>query len=222
LNIFGHLLQHTLYSIIIKLLGFGELRENMLKSIYVACVNDEDKGRIFFDNMYEVLHHVDEHGVPVAAHMGIGVNGVGTGKTKKKISVGQVRVGLHKREIKATDGTGVPVWLGQLQFDPEAGRFKQQGATPKEAGLALRQVPLGLRKVLKDFPLVLRRELTKLDEAGLVRVSELPVEAIRQLRDMEVHLALGVLERLYEKLVKERGRGTILKIQKLEKCSQVF
>ena len=124
----------------------------MLKSIYVACVNDEDKGKIYFDKMYEVLHQVDEHGVPVAARMGIGVNGVGTGKTKKKISVGQVRVGLHKREIKATDGTGVPVWLGQLQFDPEAGRFKQQGATPKEAGLALRQVPLGLRKVLKDFP----------------------------------------------------------------------
>lgn len=99
------------------------------------------------------------------------------------------------------------MWLGQLQFDPEAGRFKQQGATPKEAGLALKQVPLALRKVLKSFPLVLRRELTKLDEAGLVRVSELPPEAIRQLRDMDVKLALGVLERLYEKLIKERGRG---------------
>ena len=38
-------------------------------------------------------------------------------------------------------------------------------------------------------------------------MSELPVEAIRQLREMDMQLALGVLERLYEKLVKERGRG---------------
>ena len=136
------------FSASMKELGFGELRENMLKSIYMQCVNEEDHGKIYFDHMYEVLHQVDENGVPIAAKMGLGGNGVGVGKKRKNISVGHVRVGLHKREIKATD-TGVPVWLGQLQFDPEAGRFKQQGATPKEAGLAFKQVPLGLRKVLK-------------------------------------------------------------------------
>ena len=191
-------------------LGFGELRESMMKNIYLACVNDDSKSRIYFDQMYHVLHQTDENGIPMSAKIfqgdGLGPNGGRDGKGRRHISVGQVRVGLHKREVKATD-TGVPVWLGQLQFDPEAGKFKQQGATPEEAGLALKQIPLPLRKVLKDFPLAIRRELTKLDEAGLVRVAELPKEVISQLRDMEKNLALGVLERLYEKLVKERGRG---------------
>jgi hypothetical protein len=34
-------------------LGFGELREQMLKNIYVACVNDGPRGQIEFGRMYE-------------------------------------------------------------------------------------------------------------------------------------------------------------------------
>jgi hypothetical protein len=139
------------------------------------------------------------------AHMGDGNIGK-IGKGGKKMKFGDQRIGMYKKDQKDSD-TGVPMWLGQLQFDPEAGRFKQQGADAEGAGFRLKQIPLPLRKVLKDFPLNIRARLTELDEAGLVRVAELPQEAIRQLRDMKNAIALGVLDRLHEKLVKERGRG---------------
>ena len=29
------------------------------------------------------------------------------------------------------DEESVPLWLGQLQFDPQTGKFKQQESTPK-------------------------------------------------------------------------------------------
>ena len=94
----------------LKELGFGELRESMMKNIYVACVNDEKKGLIYFDRMYEILHQADENGVPVAAKMNLS-NGGSNGKKSKTISMGHVRVGLHKRDMKATDtGTFPPFW----------------------------------------------------------------------------------------------------------------
>lgn len=138
------------------------------------------------------------------AHVGDGIiDGKGD---PKKVKFGDRRIGKYKRSQKEAE-TGVPMWLGQLQFDPEAGKFKQQGTSAETAGLRLKQLPLPLRKVLKEFPLNIRRRLTELDEAGLVRVAELPAEAIRQLRDMPNDAALGVLERLHDKLIKERGRG---------------
>ena len=137
----------------------------------------------------------------------IGDGNLGTGKGGgKKIAIGDRRIGMYKKDQTDSD-SGVPMWLSQLQFDPEAGKFKQQGVDAEGAGLRLKQIPLQLRKVLKDFPLNLRSRLTELDEAGLVRVAELPREAIIQLRDMDNNMALSVLDRLHEKLVKERGRG---------------
>lgn len=43
-------------------LGFGELRENMLRNIYVACVDGNDHGEIDFGIMYKVLHSTDKNG----------------------------------------------------------------------------------------------------------------------------------------------------------------
>jgi hypothetical protein len=98
----------------LKELGFGELRESMMKNIYVACVNDEKKGLIYFDRMYEILHQTDENGVPVAAKMNLS-NGGSNGRKSKTISMGHVRVGLHKRDMKATDtGTFFFFHFGKL------------------------------------------------------------------------------------------------------------
>ena len=43
-------------------LGFGELRENMLKNLYVASVDGKAHGEIDFGRMYEVLHTTDKNG----------------------------------------------------------------------------------------------------------------------------------------------------------------
>ena len=52
------------------------------------------------------------------------------------------------------------MWLGQLQFDPVAGRFKAT-ARRRRRRAELKQVPLPLRKVLKEFPLkILRTDYT--------------------------------------------------------------
>jgi Ca2+-binding EF-hand superfamily protein len=51
------------FHVALQELGFGELRESMMKNIYVACVNDDPKSRIYFDQMYHVLHTTDENGV---------------------------------------------------------------------------------------------------------------------------------------------------------------
>ena len=56
-------------------------------------MNDCEKGAIYFDRMYEVLHETDENGVPVCAKINMGSsNTQGNGKKMKNISVGQVRV----------------------------------------------------------------------------------------------------------------------------------